>query len=174
MLFFWHQGTSWYFHFLSCWVPVQFNCNIIYFTNSLELSILYRVCWYLQTATKQGNLLCTFFLILGHGLGFTCITQHVVPGAVRMLLMVLHGVTLSLVQNLVFVFVEVQKVSCQSVSDRLWCQLIAVLPSSIFTTPPNLVSSRNLMKMHFMPFSRLLMKTLGGICHSINPWKHDW
>lgn len=67
--------------------------------------------------------------------------------------MFLRGVALSLVQN----FGKLRRLF-QSVSARLWCQSAAVLPSSIFTTLSNLMSVRNVMKMHFMPFSMLLMK----------------
>lgn len=42
----------------------------------------------------------------------------------------------------------------------------------VFTTPPNLVSSRNLLKVHFLPFARLLT-LLGGACHGISPCKHN-
>lgn len=64
------------------------------------------------------------------------------------------AVTLSLVQ----IFLCKHRLF-QSLSARLWCQSAAVLPSSIFTTLPNLMSVRNVMKMHFMPFFMLLMKT---------------
>lgn len=77
-------------------------------------------------------------------------------GVVHRRFMFLHGVTLSLVQS--FVFARLRRLF-QSVSARLWCQLAAALPSRIFTTLPNLMSVRSVMKMHFMPFSRLWMKT---------------
>lgn len=77
-------------------------------------------------------------------------------GAVHRQFMFLHGVTLSLVQS--FVFVMLRRLF-QSVSARLWCQLAAAQPSRVFTTLPNLMSVRNVMKMRFMAFSRLWMKT---------------
>lgn len=63
---------------------------------------------------------------------------------------------LSLVQN--FVFGRLRRL-CQAVCARLWCQPAAVLPSSVLTTLPNLMSGRNAIKMNFMPLSRLLMRS---------------
>lgn len=43
-------------------------------------------------------------------------------------------------------------------------------PSGAATTPPNFVSSANLLRVHPVPVSRLLMKKSNSICHGTDPW----
>ena len=47
---------------------------------------------------------------------------------------------------------------------------MAAQPSGVSTTPPNFVSSANLLRVHSIPSSRLLMKTLNKIKPTTSAW----
>ena len=54
-----------------------------------------------------------------------------------------------------------------SLSSSHW---MAAQPSGVSTTPPSLVSSANLLRVHSNPSSRSLMKKLNKIGPSTDPW----
>lgn len=83
--------------------------------------------------------------------------------------MLLQGVRPSQVQGFAFAIVECPRLLSAHSSSFLKFPYMAALQLSVSTAPSYLVSSMNLLKVHPVPSSTLLMKMLNSIRLSIDP-----